>query len=45
VQDRGLPIEALPGDEVGLTLGLRPPHDILGQALVGPPDLGAIELR
>ena len=45
VQDRGLSIEALPGDAVGLTLGLRPPHDILGQALVGPPDLGAIELR
>lgn len=44
VKNRGVRITKLPGDEVGLTLGLEVSHDILGHPLVGLPDLGAIEL-
>ena len=44
VKDRGVPIGKIPGDDVGLTLGLAVEHDILGRPIVGPPDLGAIEL-
>ncbi len=44
VKDRGRRIAPLPGDDVGLTLGLAVAHDILGRPIVGAPDLGAIEL-
>lgn len=44
VKDRGVRISRLPKDEIGLTIGLEAAHDILGRALTGPPDLGAIEL-
>ena len=44
VKNRGVPIAKIPGDDVGLTLGLAVDHDILGRPIVGPPDLGAIEL-
>ena len=44
VKDRGVPIAKIPGDEIGLTIGLAVEHDILGRPIVGPPDLGAIEL-
>jgi hypothetical protein len=45
VQDRGIAIPFLPGDSIGLTLGLQVDTDILGQPVVGAPDLGAIELH
>jgi hypothetical protein len=44
VRDRGVFLEPLPGDKVGLKPGLRVEADILGRPIVGPPDLGAIEL-
>lgn len=44
VKDQGLVLEPLPGDDVGLALGLGVREDILGNPIVGPPDLGAIEL-
>jgi hypothetical protein len=44
VKDRGVPIAKIPGDDIGLTVGLAVEHDILGRPIVGPPDLGAIEL-
>jgi hypothetical protein len=44
VRDRGRVISALPGDRIGLTLGLAVHEDILGRPIVGAPDLGAIEL-
>ncbi len=44
VRDRGLVIAPLPGDAVGLALGLSVPHDLLGRPIQGRPDLGAIEL-
>jgi hypothetical protein len=44
VRHRGIPIPRLRGDEVGLTVGLNPQHDILGNPILGVPDLGAIQL-
>lgn len=44
VKNRGIRIAKLPGDELGLKIGLEAAHDILGHAITGQPDLGAIEL-
>ncbi len=44
VRDRGMEISALLGDPIGLAIGLHPATDILGQPVIGLPDLGAIEL-
>jgi hypothetical protein len=44
VKDRGISIAPLPGDSIGLTLGLHVATDILGRPITGAPDLGAIEL-
>jgi hypothetical protein len=44
VQDRGLVIPTIPGDSLGLKIGLVVETDILGRPLRGAPDLGAIEL-
>ena len=44
VKDRGISIAPLPGDNIGLTLGLPVTTDILGRTITGAPDLGAIEL-
>ena len=44
VKNRGVRIAKIPGDDVGLTLGLDVERDILGRAIVGLPDLGAIEV-
>ena len=45
VQKRGVRTTRLHGDEVGLAVGLNPEHDILGNPILGLPDLGAIQLR
>lgn len=44
VRDRGLVPTPLPGDTLGLKLGLEVKADILGRPIKGAPDLGAIEL-
>ena len=44
VKNRGVHIAKIPGDDIGLTLGLDVARDILGRPIVGLPDLGAIEL-
>lgn len=44
VKDRGIPITKIPGDSVGLVVGLEVARDILGNKITGNPDLGAIEL-
>ncbi|MBL9208565.1 MAG: right-handed parallel beta-helix repeat-containing protein [Opitutaceae bacterium] len=44
VQDRGSVPTLLPGDTIGLTVGLAVTEDILGRPIRGAPDLGAIEL-
>ncbi len=43
VKDRGIKIAPLPGDTVGLGIGLDATADILGRPIRGLPDLGAIE--
>lgn len=45
IKDKGMEIPKIPGDPVGLVIGLRVEQDILGNALSGKPDLGAIELE
>jgi hypothetical protein len=44
VRYMGIPIPMLPKDTIGLKIGLLPKWDILGNAISGKPDLGAIEL-
>lgn len=44
VQDQGQLIEALPGDALGLEVGLTVTEDYFGNPVVGMPDLGAVEI-
>jgi len=44
IQGKGLPISKIPGDSIGLTIGLAVEYDILGQAILGTPSLGAIHI-
>ncbi len=45
IKDRGMEIAKIPNDSIGLTIGLDVQKDILGNALNGMPDLGAIEIQ
>jgi len=45
VKDKGLLPQALPADSIGLFNGLIPSHDILGNPIIGLPDLGAFEIN
>ena len=45
VKGKGIPISKLPNDQVGLTVGLNPERDILGNKILGNPGLGAIEVQ
>jgi hypothetical protein len=44
VKNRGVRISRIPQDEIGLTVGLQLERDILGNKILGAPDLGAIEM-
>jgi hypothetical protein len=44
VKNKGIEIPHIPNDPIGLAIGLRPTHDILGNKVQGKSDLGAIEL-
>ena len=44
IQDKGILIENIPGDSIGLTIGLKVDKDFFGNQIKGAPDLGAIEL-
>lgn len=44
VQNKGIQIQRLPNDSIGLRIGLKIEKDILGNAITDQPDLGAIEL-
>jgi Right handed beta helix region len=45
VKDKGIKIPKIPGDELGLFIGLESEHDIMGRDIVGLPDMGAIEIN
>jgi hypothetical protein len=45
ITDRGISILPIPGDTIGLRIGLLVDKDILGNPITGLPDLGAIELK
>jgi hypothetical protein len=45
VADRGIAVLPIPGDSIGLRIGLPVKTDILGNPVRGLPDLGAIELK
>lgn len=43
IRDRGLTIDRLPNDLEGLRFGLEVTNDILGNPVIGQPDMDAIE--
>ena len=43
IRDKGVPIEKIPGDAIGLRIGLEVTEDFFGNPIVGLPDLGAVE--
>lgn len=45
IKDQGIVIPKLPGDEIGLRIGLEVKQDFFGNPIVGKPDLGAIEIE
>lgn len=45
IKNKGVKIPQLSNDSLGLIYGLHPPVDILGNPIIGLPDMGAIELR
>jgi hypothetical protein len=45
VQNKGVIIQPIPADSIGLRVGLKMQKDILGNSIEGNPDLGAIELN
>ncbi len=45
IQNKGHEILRIPNDSIGIILGLKVTHDILGNPIVDNPDLGAIELQ
>lgn len=44
IQNKGIDIEKIPNDKKGLRVGLKVSHDILGNEIIGKPDMGAIEM-
>ncbi len=44
IKDKGIKVETIPHDQVALKFGLELTHDILGNKIIGRPDLGAIEV-
>jgi len=45
IQNKGIEIDLIPNDSIGLPVGLRVNYDILGNRIEGLPDMGAIELK
>ncbi|GAA4279619.1 right-handed parallel beta-helix repeat-containing protein [Gaetbulibacter aestuarii] len=45
IQNKGIQIEKLPQDSIGIIYGLQVKNDILGRPIKNLPDLGAIELN
>ena len=45
ISDKGLTIQPIPNDSIGLRIGLKVSYDILGNPIKDQPDLGAIEIK
>ena len=45
IKNEGIEVTNLPGDAIGLHTGLAVTVDYLGNPIVGPPDIGAIEME
>jgi len=45
VKDKGIPVTKLPGDSIGLKVGLTVKKDFFGTVITGNPDLGAVEIK
>ena len=45
IKNKGIAIMPIPGDKKGLFIGLKVEQDILGNKIVGLPDMGAIEIK
>jgi Right handed beta helix region len=45
IRNKGLTIQSIPGDSIGLRIGLKVEKDILGNRIKAQPDMGAIELN
>ena len=45
IRDAGIEIKKLAGDKIGLKVGLSVDRDILGNPILGRPDIGAIEIK
>lgn len=45
IKNKGIRIEPIPNDSIGLKVGLKVEKDILGNRIKGLPDMGAIELK
>jgi hypothetical protein len=45
VKNKGIAIEKIPGDDIGLKIGLNVDTDFLGNPISGLPDMGAVEMN
>ena len=45
IKDKGIKIEPIPGDPIGLSIGLDVEYDYFGNKIDGLPDLGAIQCK
>lgn len=45
IKDMGIAISPIPNDSIGIAIGLQPKVDILGNPIIGLPDMGAIEVN
>lgn len=44
LKDKGIKITKMPGDQIGLTIGLDVKEDFFGNPIKGAPDIGAVEI-
>ena len=44
IEEQGIAIENLPGDDIGLRIGFEVTEDFFGNPILGQPDMGAIEI-
>jgi hypothetical protein len=45
IKNKGIEIPKIAGDDIGLRIGLKAEYDILGNKIMGNPDMGAIEVQ